>query len=78
MGVTLWFAAGSDASWLTDSAITRAVRLSGVIAVGASSYFAALRLLGFRLRDFSRQHVALVFSKAPHKTENKINEHFWT
>jgi putative peptidoglycan lipid II flippase len=58
MGVTLWFAAGSDASWLADSAITRASRLAGVIVIGATSYFAALWLLGFRLKDFSRQRVA--------------------
>jgi len=58
MGATLWFAAGSDASWLTDSAMTRVSRLSGVIVAGAISYFAALWLLGFRLKDFSRQRVA--------------------
>lgn len=55
MGVVLWFAAGSDASWLTDSSLARAGRLSWVVAAGAFSYFAALWLLGFRLRDFTQR-----------------------
>ncbi|MBX9636086.1 murein biosynthesis integral membrane protein MurJ [Nitrosomonas sp.] len=55
MGVVLWFAAGSDASWLTDSTLSRAGRLSWVVAAGAFSYFAALWLLGFRLKDFTKQ-----------------------
>ncbi len=55
MGVVLWFATGSDASWLTDSAMTRAGRLSWIIMAGATSYFAALWLLGFRLKDFTKQ-----------------------
>ncbi len=58
MGVTLWFASGSDASWLTSTAMERAIRLAGVVVIGASSYFAALWLLGFRLKDFSRQQIA--------------------
>jgi len=58
MGITLWFAAGSETSWLTDSAITRVSRLTWVIIIGASSYFTALWLLGFRLKDFSKQRVA--------------------
>jgi putative peptidoglycan lipid II flippase len=55
MGVVLWFATGSDASWLTDSTITRAGRLSWIIMAGASSYFVALWLLGFRIKDFTKQ-----------------------
>ncbi|SFQ10209.1 putative peptidoglycan lipid II flippase [Nitrosomonas cryotolerans] len=56
MAATLWFSSGSDASWLPDSASQRIGRLSGVIIMGASSYFAALWILGFRLKDFVRQH----------------------
>ncbi|MBX3617367.1 murein biosynthesis integral membrane protein MurJ [Nitrosomonas sp.] len=52
MGVVLWFTAGSDASWLNGSALSRATQLSGVVLAGAISYFAALWLLGFRLKDF--------------------------
>lgn len=55
MGTVLWFAAGNDASWLIDSAMTRAGRLSWIIIVGALSYFAALWLLGFRLKNFTKQ-----------------------
>ena len=55
MGVVLWFATGSDASWLADSAIARAGRLSWIVILGAFSYFAALWLLGFRITDFTKQ-----------------------
>lgn len=55
MGVILWFATGSDTSWLADSTMTRVGRLSWIITAGASSYFAALWLLGFRIKDFTKQ-----------------------
>ena len=55
MGTVLWFSAGSDASWLTDSTMARAGRLSWIIIAGAFSYFAALWLLGFRIKDFTKQ-----------------------
>lgn len=55
MGSVLWFSTGSDASWLQDSAIERAIRLIQVVLLGASAYFATLWLLGFRLRNFARQ-----------------------
>lgn len=52
MGVVLWFTAGSDASWLQNSTLERAGRLSWIIIAGAVSYFLALWLLGFRIKDF--------------------------
>jgi len=55
MGVVLWFATGSDASWLVDSAMVRAGRLSWIVILGAFSYFATLWLLGFRITDFTKQ-----------------------
>ncbi|MDO8334184.1 MAG: murein biosynthesis integral membrane protein MurJ [Nitrosomonas sp.] len=55
MGGVLWFATGTDASWLTDSVMTRAVRLTWIVILGAFCYFAALWLLGFRLKDFTKQ-----------------------
>ncbi|MGV8712819.1 MAG: murein biosynthesis integral membrane protein MurJ, partial [Nitrosomonas sp.] len=55
MGFVLWFTTGSSASWLMDSALTRTGRLSLIILAGASCYFAVLWLLGFRLRDFTKQ-----------------------
>lgn len=57
MGATLWVAAGQDASWLADTAIDRATRLAWVIIAGATSYFTALWLLGFRLKDFTRKGI---------------------
>lgn len=56
MGGTLWFAAGTDAYWLTGTATDRVYRLIGIIILGVCSYFTMLWMLGFRLRDFSRQH----------------------
>lgn len=55
MGTVLWFAAGSDTAWLSGSALSRATQLSGVVIAGAASYFAALWLLGFRLKDFTQR-----------------------
>ena len=55
MGSVLWFAAGDDVSWLTDSTLARAARLSWIVVAGASSYFIALWLLGFRIKDFTKQ-----------------------
>lgn len=55
MGSILWVASGSDASWLTDSTFHRVLRLSGVVAIGATAYFVMLWLLGFRLKNFSKR-----------------------
>lgn len=55
MGIVLWFAAGTDISWLQDSAIERAIRLIRVVFLGAIAYFITLWILGFRLKDFARQ-----------------------
>ena len=52
MGICLWFAAGSADDWLAAKAMTRVLRLTGVVALGGVAYFATLWLLGFRLRDF--------------------------
>jgi putative peptidoglycan lipid II flippase len=52
MSACLWFAAGSDATWLAGSGFAKVSRLTGVVLVGTATYFAALWLLGFRPRDF--------------------------
>ena len=54
MFAILWFAAGPDAGWIEMDAAERVLRLAGIVILGAVSYFAALWLLGFRLRDFAR------------------------
>lgn len=55
MGASLWFASGDTADWLRWSLAERLIRLTLVVVVGAGSYFAALWLTGFRLRDFTRR-----------------------
>jgi putative peptidoglycan lipid II flippase len=55
MATVLWITAGVPGDWLAAGAATRAARLAWVVAAGAGTYFAALWILGFRLRDFSRR-----------------------
>lgn len=55
LGVALWFAAGPPAFWLHAGFVAKATRLAVVCGGGAAAYFAALWLLGFRLRDFERR-----------------------
>jgi putative peptidoglycan lipid II flippase len=55
MGTVLWFASGSQESWLTGSAWSRAARLSLVVVAGASSYFAALWVAGIRPGHFVKR-----------------------
>ena len=55
MGVALYFARGEAADWMRWSLIERLGRLSLIVATGAASYFAALWLTGFRVRDFKRR-----------------------
>ena len=54
MAATLWYSMGSESSWIADTAGARAARLVFVIATGSVVYFAALAVMGFRPRDFSR------------------------
>jgi putative peptidoglycan lipid II flippase len=55
MGLTLWFASGSAASWLEGSVWMRAARLAAVVIVGAVVYFAALWLGGIRPAQFAKR-----------------------
>src|SRR4051812_24735920 len=52
MSISLWLVAGGDEIWLSAHAYTKVLRLTGVVALGGVVYFAALWVLGFRLRDF--------------------------
>jgi len=54
MGGALWFAMGRESSWFEIDAKMRALKLALVIGAGAAAYFAALFVMGFRPRDFSR------------------------
>ena len=58
MSACLWYAAGSGEAWLAAPAMTKVLRLAGTVMLGAVVYFAALGLLGFRLRDFVHRGVA--------------------
>ncbi len=55
MSALLWVVSGSDAGWLVAGAAARALQLTGIVMLGAATYFGALWLLGFRLADFSRR-----------------------
>jgi putative peptidoglycan lipid II flippase len=55
MGGAIWFAMGREASWFEITAGARAAKLALVILAGGTAYFAALGIMGFRLRDFTRQ-----------------------
>ena len=57
MGLVLWWMAGDSQSWLKASAAVKVARLSLIVAVGISVYFASLMLFGFRLQHFSRRSV---------------------
>ena len=54
MAVVLWFAAGDPQRWMAAAAPVRVGCLLGLVALGAGVYFAALWLMGFRMRDFAR------------------------
>ena len=55
MGLVLYFAMGNNDAWLEFRLIKRLVYISGLVALGAISYFATLMLLGFRPRDYIRR-----------------------
>lgn len=57
LAVTLWFAMGSQASWLTGDGWSRVLRLSLLVGGGMLAYFAALAVLGFRPRHFSKSAI---------------------
>ena len=54
MGGALWYSMGTEASWFAIAAGARALKLALVILAGTITYFGALAVMGFRLRDFSR------------------------
>ncbi len=58
LGLTLWFGMGSEQSWLTSSGWARIGRLTGLVVMGVTVYFAVLWLLGFRVKDFSKRGVS--------------------
>ncbi|AYH42937.1 murein biosynthesis integral membrane protein MurJ [Azoarcus sp. DN11] len=55
LGVVLWFGAGDEAWWFSQTATMRLLRLSAVVLGGIAAYFLTLFTLGIRLRDFRRR-----------------------
>ncbi len=55
MGLGLWFMGGDSNDWLDWTFAQRLLRLSLLVTLGATIYFAALWLTGFRINDFKRQ-----------------------
>lgn len=55
MGGTLWFTGGDAADWLRWTFTERLLRLTVVLILGTTVYFATLWGTGFRLRDFKRR-----------------------
>ena len=54
MAGVVWFAAGDAQRWFAASGWVRVAWLLAVVSLGAAVYFAALWLLGFRVRHFAR------------------------
>jgi len=57
MAAVLWFAMGSETSWLVGGKLQQIARLAFVVIIGGATYFGVLFLLGFRPRDFRRRAV---------------------
>ena len=55
MGTALWFGMGAEANWLQASLLRRTIHLAWLAPLGATTYFATLWTLGFRLSDFKRR-----------------------
>ena len=55
MAAVLWSAMGSEGWWLGVHWQYRVAGLTGIVLLGAVTYFIALWSLGFRLKDFARR-----------------------
>ena len=55
MGGVLWYGMGTESSWFEIPTGARVIKLALVIVGAAAAYFVSLRIMGFRLRDFTRQ-----------------------
>ncbi len=55
MATVLYLAKGDANAWLAFSLMKRLLYITGLVSLGAVSYFAMLLLLGFRPRDYIRR-----------------------
>ncbi|MDQ6619285.1 MAG: murein biosynthesis integral membrane protein MurJ [Pseudomonadota bacterium] len=65
LALVLWAISGPAAWWLNATLTHRIARLTLICAVAMVVYFAALWLLGFRLRDFNRRDAEAPTSGPP-------------
>lgn len=70
LAALLVWVAGPASFWLEATLWTKAGRLAWVCVAGATVYFAALWLLGFRLADFNRSEVDVDPAVAPPAEES--------
>jgi putative peptidoglycan lipid II flippase len=55
MGGLIWYGMGSEQSWFGLGVPARALKLGALVLGAMAAYFATLWMLGFRLRQYSRQ-----------------------
>lgn len=55
LSAALLLAGGNTADWMAWSLVERVMRLSALVAIGGTVYFATLWITGFRLNDFKRR-----------------------
>ncbi|MGB4813177.1 MAG: murein biosynthesis integral membrane protein MurJ [Methylophilaceae bacterium] len=55
MAIALYFAAGSDSTWLAYRLLPKMLHLLGLLALGSGVYFLSLWLMGIRVKDFMRR-----------------------
>lgn len=57
MSLALFYAMGSSEAWLHYKLLTKLTYVSGLVLLGAVTYFACLWLMGIRIKDFMRRVV---------------------
>jgi putative peptidoglycan lipid II flippase len=57
MAFAVYFAAGAESTWFDYTLVSKLTHLTGLIALGAAVYFAALWLMGIRIKDFMHRAV---------------------
>ncbi|MPS49901.1 murein biosynthesis integral membrane protein MurJ [Methylobacillus sp.] len=58
MGAALWVGAGDSEYWLHATLWAKLAYLLGLVSLGAAVYFAALWVMGLRIRDFIKRSVS--------------------
>jgi putative peptidoglycan lipid II flippase len=53
--LVLYYVAGSHETWLNYSLLPKLMHLVLLLVAGSATYFAALYLMGIRIKDFMRK-----------------------